>query len=50
VWLTPLSSEETLEALPGPEVDVMITIFYDFSQFSEKKLAFLSKTYVMINF
>jgi hypothetical protein len=31
-------------------VDVMITIFCDFSQFSAKKLAFFSKTNVMINF
>jgi hypothetical protein len=29
-------------------VDVMITIFCDFSQFSAKKLAFFSKTNVMI--
>jgi hypothetical protein len=29
-------------------VDVMITIFWDFPQFSTKKLAFFSKTYVMI--
>jgi hypothetical protein len=28
----------------------MITIFCDFSQFSAKKLAFFSKTNVMINF
>jgi hypothetical protein len=32
----------------GPGVDVMITIFCDFCQFSEKKLAFFSKTNVMI--
>jgi hypothetical protein len=32
-----------------PGVDVMITIFCDFCQFSAKKLAFFSKTYVMIN-
>jgi hypothetical protein len=32
--------------LPG--VDVMITIFCDFSQFSAKKLAFFSNTNVMI--
>jgi hypothetical protein len=31
-------------------VDVMIKIFCDFSQFSAKKLAFFSKTNVMINF
>jgi hypothetical protein len=30
-------------------VDVMITIFCDFRQFSTKKLAFFSKTNVMIN-
>jgi hypothetical protein len=34
--------------LPG--VDVMITIFCDFCQFTEKKLAFFSKTNVMIKF
>jgi hypothetical protein len=34
--------------LPG--VDVMITIFCDFCQFSAKKLAFFSKTNLMINF
>jgi hypothetical protein len=33
-----------------PGVDVMITIFCDFSQFSAKKLAFFSKTNVMIIF
>jgi hypothetical protein len=31
-------------------VDVMITIFCDFCQFSAKKLAFFSKTNVVINF
>jgi hypothetical protein len=31
-----------------PGVDVMITIFGDFWQFSAKKLAFFSKTNVMI--
>jgi hypothetical protein len=31
-------------------VDVMITIFGDFSQFSAKKLAFFLNTNVMINF
>jgi hypothetical protein len=31
-------------------VDVMITIFCDFCQFSVKKLAFFSKTNVMIQF
>jgi hypothetical protein len=31
-------------------VDVMITIFCDFRQFWAKKLAFFSKTNVMINF
>jgi hypothetical protein len=29
-------------------VDIMITIFCDFSQFSAKKLAFFSKTNIMI--
>jgi hypothetical protein len=33
-----------------PGVDVMITIFCDFCQFLEKKLAFFSKTNVMIKF
>jgi hypothetical protein len=33
---------------PKPGVDVMITIFCDFRQFSPKKLAFFSKTNVMI--
>jgi hypothetical protein len=34
----------------GPGVDVMITIFSDFCQFSAKILAFFSKTNVMIKF
>jgi hypothetical protein len=33
-----------------PGVDVMITIFCDFSQFSAKKLAFCLNANVMINF
>jgi hypothetical protein len=33
-----------------PGVDVMITIFCDFRQFSAKKFAFFSKTNVMVNF
>jgi hypothetical protein len=33
-----------------PGTDVMITIFCDFYQFSAKKLAFFSKTNVMIKF
>jgi hypothetical protein len=33
-----------------PGVDVMITIFGDFSQFSAKKMAFFLNTNVMINF
>jgi hypothetical protein len=33
-----------------PGVDVMITIFCDFSQFSAKKLAFFLNTNAMINF
>jgi hypothetical protein len=37
-----------VSSLPG--VDVMITIFGDFRQFSAKKLAFFSKTNVMIKF
>jgi hypothetical protein len=35
---------------PSSGVDVMITIFCDFCQFSAKKLAFFSKTNVMIKF
>jgi hypothetical protein len=31
-------------------VDVMITIFCDFQQFSAKNLAFFSKTNVMVKF
>jgi hypothetical protein len=31
-------------------VDVMITIFCDFSQFSAEKMAFFSKTNVMMKF
>jgi hypothetical protein len=38
--------QQTLLNLTG--VDVMITIFCDFRQFSAKKLAFFSKTNVMI--
>jgi Fe-S cluster assembly scaffold protein SufB len=34
----------------SPGVDVMITIFCDFSQFSEKKLAFFKNTNIMIIF
>jgi hypothetical protein len=37
-----------LQQKGAPRVDVMITIFCDFCQFSAKKLAFFSKTYVMI--
>jgi hypothetical protein len=33
-----------------PRIDVEITIFCDFCQFSAKKMAFLSKTNVMITF
>jgi hypothetical protein len=33
-----------------PGTDVMITIFFDFWQFSTKKMAFFLKTNVMINF
>jgi hypothetical protein len=35
---------------PGPGVDVFITIFGDFRQFSAKLLAFFSKAIVMVNF
>jgi hypothetical protein len=34
----------------APGVDVMIAFFCDFRPFSTKKLAFFSKTNVMINF
>jgi hypothetical protein len=34
----------------NPGVDVMITIFYEFCQFSAKKLAFFLKTNAMIKF
>jgi hypothetical protein len=37
-----------LEKYQEPGTDVMITIFCDFRQFSAKKLAFFSKTNVMI--
>jgi hypothetical protein len=40
--------EPTAHLLPG--VDVMITIFCNFRQFSATKLAFFSKTNVMIKF
>jgi hypothetical protein len=42
--------EVTVGAVLGlqPGVDVMIAIFCDFQQFSAKKLAFFSKTNVMI--
>jgi hypothetical protein len=38
--------QKIIASVPG--VDVMITILCDFCQFSAKKLAFLSKTNVMI--
>jgi hypothetical protein len=41
-----LSKMRSLDMEAG--VDVMITIFCHFCQFSEKKLAFFSKTNVMI--
>jgi hypothetical protein len=44
----PMASKNDLK-LPKPGVDVMITNFCDFCQFSAKKLAFFSKTNVMIN-
>jgi hypothetical protein len=34
----------------APGVDVIITVFCDFSQFSAKDLAFFLNTNVMINF
>jgi hypothetical protein len=38
----------TERTFPQPGVDVLITIFCDFCQFSAKKLAFFSKYNVMI--
>jgi hypothetical protein len=43
-------SDTTKIGAGEPGVDVMITIFCDFCQFSAKKLAFFSKTNVMIQF
>jgi hypothetical protein len=43
-----VANTEVVGSAPG--VDVMITIFCDFCQFSAKKLACLSKTNVMIQF
>jgi hypothetical protein len=40
--------EQFRNPVSEPEVDVMLTIFCDFCQFSAKKLAFFSKTNVMI--
>jgi hypothetical protein len=40
--------EKKAASLLLPGVDVMITIFCDFRRFSAKKLAFFSKTNVMI--
>jgi hypothetical protein len=37
-------------SLARPGIDVMITIFCDFRQFSAQKLAFFSKTNDMITF
>jgi hypothetical protein len=39
---------QSLVSRQQPGVDVMITIFCDFCQISSKKLAFFSKTNVMI--
>jgi hypothetical protein len=44
-----LKNSEVVE-LDLPGVDVMITIFCDFCQFSAKKMAFFLNTNVMINF
>jgi hypothetical protein len=40
--------EQTIGVRIPPGVDVIITIFCDFRQFSAKKWAFFSKTNVMI--
>jgi hypothetical protein len=45
----PAPGTQTRFLLRTPGVDVMITIFCDCRQFSAKKLAFFSKTNVMIN-
>jgi hypothetical protein len=46
----PMSISTIFGVMIKPGVDVMITIFGDFRPFSAKKLAFFSKTNVMIKF
>jgi hypothetical protein len=46
----PEVADAAVQVEDGPGVDVMITIFCDFQQLSAKKLAFFSKTNVMIKF
>jgi hypothetical protein len=58
MWTTSEIFKKTVRSKHSPNgrkiaksgVDVMITIFCDFCQFLEKKLAFFSKTNVMIKF
>jgi hypothetical protein len=42
--------EDPFIKIGGAGVDVMITVFCDFCQFLAEKMAFFSKTNVMINF
>jgi hypothetical protein len=58
IWVTSRIFKKLLKTKQSPKrrtffqsgVDVMITIFCDFSQFLAKKLAFFLNTNVMINF
>jgi hypothetical protein len=45
-----LQAEVIPQNTTPPGVDVMMTIFANFCQFSAKKLAFFSETHVMIKF
>jgi hypothetical protein len=47
-YVTAYTLYEDLVKRQRPGVDVMITIFCNFGQFSAKTLAFFSNTYVMI--
>jgi hypothetical protein len=49
-FITTLTKDQSAAIPTGPGVDVMITIFCDYWQFSAKKLATFSKTNVMIKF
>jgi hypothetical protein len=48
MYLARILSRKLVLTVTQPGVDVMITIFCDFRQFSAKKLALFSKTNVMI--